>query len=39
VSTDTVSLVPFAAHLAVLVLYAAVGWWLAERAFTRRLVP
>jgi len=39
VSTDTVSLVPFVGHLAVLVLYAVVGWWLAERAFTRRLVP
>ena len=39
VSTDSVSALPFVGHLAVLGLYAAVGWWLAERAFAKRLVP
>jgi lipooligosaccharide transport system permease protein len=39
VSTDSVVPLPFVGHLAVLVVYAGVGWWLAERAFTRRLVP
>ncbi|WP_270887666.1 ABC transporter permease [Pedococcus sp. 5OH_020] len=29
---------PLVAHLAVLVTYILVGWWLAERSFTRRLV-
>jgi lipooligosaccharide transport system permease protein len=39
VATGTVSALPLMAHLAVLVGYAAVGWWLAERSFSRRLVP
>jgi lipooligosaccharide transport system permease protein len=39
VSTGSVALAPFVGHVAVLAGYAAVGWWLAERAFTRRLVP
>ena len=38
-ATGTVSLLPLVGHLAVLVVYAAVGWWLAERSFARRLVP
>jgi lipooligosaccharide transport system permease protein len=39
VASGSVSLAPFVGHLLVLVAYAAVGWWLAERSFTRRLVP
>ena len=39
VSTGTVSWGLLAAHLAVLLAYAAVGWRLAERSFARRLVP
>ena len=39
VSVGDVSLLPFAGHLLVLALYAAVGAWLAHRTFTRRLEP
>jgi uncharacterized protein YneF (UPF0154 family) len=34
-----VSWLPFVGHLAVLVLYAAGGAWLAQRTFARRLLP
>lgn len=30
---------PFFGHLLVLAVYAAGGWWLAEKSFARRLVP
>jgi len=39
VATGTVSAVPFAGHVLVLAVYVAVGWWLAERSFAKRLVP
>jgi lipooligosaccharide transport system permease protein len=39
VSTGVVSWAPFVGHLAVLALYAAAGALMAERTFTRRLVP
>ena len=39
VATGTVSAAPFAGHVLVLAVYVAVGWWLAERSFARRLVP
>jgi lipooligosaccharide transport system permease protein len=39
VATGTVGAVPFTAHLLVLAVYVAVGWWLAERSFATRLVP
>lgn len=39
VSTGAVVWGPFAGHVLVLAAYALVGWWLAERAFARRLVP
>ena len=39
VATGTVAAGPLAGHLLVLAAYVAVGWWLAERSFARRLVP
>ena len=39
VATGVVSGGPFAGHLLVLAVYAAVGWWLAERSFAKRLAP
>ncbi|MEO6410944.1 MAG: ABC transporter permease [Pedococcus sp.] len=39
VATGVVVWAPFVGHLLVLAVYAAVGWWLAERSFTKRLVP
>ena len=39
VATGVVVWAPFFGHLLVLVMYAAVGWWLAEKSFARRLVP
>jgi lipooligosaccharide transport system permease protein len=39
VATGAVSWGPFMGHLLVLAVYAAVGWWLAERSFGKRLVP
>jgi lipooligosaccharide transport system permease protein len=39
VATGAVSVGLFVGHLLVLVAYAAVGWWLAERSFAKRLVP
>ena len=39
VATGAVAWAPLAGHLLVPVLYAAVGWWLAERGFAKRLVP
>ena len=39
VATGTVSWGLLVGHLAVLVVFAVVGWWLAERSFTKRLVP
>jgi lipooligosaccharide transport system permease protein len=39
VATGTVSAGPLAGHLLVLAGYVAVGGWLAERSFARRLVP
>ena len=39
VSAGNVAIGPFVGHLAVLALYAGVGWWLAERQFSRRLLP
>ncbi len=39
VSVGDVSWLPFVGHLAVLVLYAAGGAWLAQRTFARRLLP
>jgi lipooligosaccharide transport system permease protein len=39
VATGAVAWWPLAGHLLVLAGYAAVGWWLAERSFARRLVP
>jgi lipooligosaccharide transport system permease protein len=38
-ATGAVSWGPFMGHLLVLAVYAAVGWWLAERSFAKRLVP
>lgn len=39
VAAGSVSVLPLVGHVAVLLGYAAIGWWLAERTFTRRLVP
>ncbi|QGN56937.1 ABC transporter permease [Nostocoides sp. HKS02] len=39
VASGTIAWGPLAGHLLVPLAYAAVGWWLAERAFARRLVP
>jgi lipooligosaccharide transport system permease protein len=39
VATGAVVWAPFVGHLLVLAVYAAVGWWLAERSFAKRLVP
>jgi lipooligosaccharide transport system permease protein len=39
VSAGDVSWLPFAGHVLVLVGYAVAGWLLAERTFSRRLVP
>ncbi|WP_162257547.1 ABC transporter permease [Phycicoccus sp. Soil802] len=39
VATGAVALGPFVGHVAVLAVYVAVGWWLAERSFAARLVP
>ena len=39
VATGVVSWGPLAGHLLVLAVYAAVGWWLAERSFAKRLAP
>jgi lipooligosaccharide transport system permease protein len=39
VATGSVSWGPLLGHLLVLVAYAAVGWWLAERSIAKRLVP
>jgi lipooligosaccharide transport system permease protein len=39
VATGAVVWAPLVGHLLVLALYAAVGWWLAERSFAKRLVP
>jgi lipooligosaccharide transport system permease protein len=39
VATGAVAWPSLVAHLAVLLVFAVVGWWLAERAFTKRLVP
>jgi lipooligosaccharide transport system permease protein len=39
VSTGVLSWGPFVGHLLVLAVYASVGWWLAEKSFSRRLVP
>ncbi|GAA2168473.1 ABC transporter permease [Pedococcus bigeumensis] len=39
VATGSVTAGPFVAHLLVLATYVAVGWWLAERSFAKRLVP
>lgn len=39
VATGAVAPGPLVGHLLVLVAYAAVGWWLAERSFAKRLVP
>jgi len=39
VAAGSVSPLPLAGHLVVLGAYAAIGWWLAERTFARRLVP
>ncbi|KRF24513.1 hypothetical protein ASG95_08250 [Phycicoccus sp. Soil803] len=39
VATASVALGPFVGHVAVLAVYVAVGWWLAERSFAARLVP
>jgi lipooligosaccharide transport system permease protein len=37
-TTDQVLALPMIGHLAYLCLWAAVGWWLALRSFTKRLV-
>lgn len=37
-TTDQVSVLPAAAHLVYLLLWVAVGWWLAVKSFTNRLV-
>ena len=39
VATGAVVWLPFVGHLVVLGAYVAVGWWLAERSFAKRLVP
>jgi lipooligosaccharide transport system permease protein len=39
VATGTVAAGPLVGHVLVLALYVAVGWWLAERSFAKRLVP
>ena len=39
VATGGVVWAPFVGHLLVLAVYVAVGWWLAERSFAKRLVP
>ena len=39
VATGVVSWGPLAGHLLVLAVYAAVGWWLAELSFAKRLSP
>ncbi len=39
VATGAVVWAPFVGHLLVLAVYAAVGWWLAELSFAKRLVP
>lgn len=39
VATGAVVWAPFLGHVLVLAVYTAVGWWLAEKSFARRLVP